>query len=66
MTSVAAKPATSTLRTPGRPGVLRTLAEFGALTGEALRAAQAYQQAGTTSARRRVLDEFASGAHRAA
>jgi hypothetical protein len=44
--------------------VAAKLGEFGALTGEALRAARAYRSAGTMTARRRVLAEFASGAHR--
>jgi hypothetical protein len=64
MTSLAAKPAPP-LPAPGRPRVLRTLAELGALTGEAVRAARAYERAGTMTDRRRVLDEFATGAHAA-
>ena len=66
MTSATARPATPTLPAPGRPGVLRVLAEFGALTAEAFRAARAYEQAPGTTARRRVLDDFAAGTHRAA
>ena len=66
MTSLTAEPTTPTLGAPSRPGVLRSLAEFGSLTAAAVRAARAYQHAGTVAARRRVLDEFASGAQRAA
>ena len=66
MTSLAAKPATPTLHVPGRPRILRALAELGALTGEAVRTARAYERAGTMTARRRVLEDFASDAHRAA
>ncbi len=66
MTSLTAPSATATLPAPGRPGVLSLLAGFGALTAEAFRAARAYEQAGSTTARRRVLEDFATGAHRAA
>jgi hypothetical protein len=66
MTSLAATPATPTLHAPARPSVLRTLADLGARTGEAIRAARAYESAGTATARQRILDEFASGVHRAA
>ena len=67
MTSFAAsaEPAAA-LQVPGRPGVLRLVAEIGALTGVAFRAARAYDHAGTPAARLRVLDEFAAGTHRAA
>ena len=66
MTSLTARPSTSTLPARGRPGVLSILADIGALTAEAFRAARAYEGARSTTARRRVLDDFAAGAHRAA
>ena len=75
MTSVAATrtapalPATRTapaLPAARRPRSLGVIAEFGALATEAIRAARAYEGAGSTAARRRVLADFAAGAHRAA
>lgn len=46
--------------------VAAKFSEFGALTGEAVRAARAYRRAGTTTARRRVLDDFAAARRRTA
>ena len=66
MTAITARPTTPTLPAPARPGVLRVLAEFGALTAAAFRAAHAYERARSTTARRQVLDDFAAGTHRAA
>ena len=61
MTSLAAKPAAPALSAPSR--LLTALAGFAALVGDAARAARAYEHAGTPAARRRILDDFASGTH---
>ena len=60
MTSLAADRTPAALPTPANPRAFRALTGFAALTTEAVRAARAYERAGTGTARRRVLAEFAA------
>lgn len=61
MTSLTADRAPATVHAPASPGAFRTLAEIVTLAATAVRAAHAYERAGSAAARNRVLDDFASG-----
>ena len=60
MTSLAADRAPMTVATPGS-GALRALAVLLTSFSRAVETARAYEEADTTAARRRVLEDFTSG-----